>query len=294
MRWDPIKDFQRGIAFGLHQVQVAPLHDKARVVMDHISARRFIMIDTRIKAIFFDVGNTLRTHSPDQALDEQAMQGLVQLLGAQESLESFCDRLSARYRAYQRWANETLIEAPETEIWTRWMLPDWPREQIEPLAQQLTLLWRRRGGRRIVRPDARCVMTELRQRSYCLGVISNTISTVAVPRTLAEHGLIEFFSAVVLSSTFGRRKPDPGIFWEATRLAGVNSEECAYVGDRPTCDVLGSRRAGFPLAIIIHVPDEPPEELPPGVSPAEMKPDLLIYTLGELLSIFPSRKVLAA
>ena len=70
--------------------------------MDHSSARQFTMIDTRIKAIFFDVGNTLRTRTPDQALDEQAKRELVQLLGAQESPKSFCDRLSASYRAYQR------------------------------------------------------------------------------------------------------------------------------------------------------------------------------------------------
>jgi len=70
--------------------------------MDHFSARRFTMIDSTIKAIFFDVGNTLRTRTPDQALDEQAKRELVQLLGAQESPKSFCDRLSASYRAYQR------------------------------------------------------------------------------------------------------------------------------------------------------------------------------------------------
>lgn len=237
-----------------------------------------------IEAIFFDMGTTLRTRVADEELRWQSMRQITALLGTEESPEEFYRRLNERYQAYRQWAQKTLLEASEKEIWTRWMLPDWPSEQIELLAEQLTDLWRGTQGRRVVRPDARLVVAELARRGYRLGVISNTTSARAVPRGLEEYGLAEYFKTVVLSCAFGRRKPDPAIFWEATRQLGVSPARSAYVGDRPTRDVAGPRQAGFALTIIIDNPrarkeaqaDSPPE------------PDKVIRELSELLDIFPS------
>ena len=118
----------------------------------------------------------------------------------------------------------------------------------------MTHLWHRIWGRRVVCPDARQVVAELARRGYRLGVISNTISARAAPCGLEEYGLADYFQTVILSSTFGRRKPDPLIFLEATRQVGVSPARSAYVGDRPTRDVVGPRRAGFAMTIIINNP----------------------------------------
>lgn len=235
-----------------------------------------------IEAVFFDMGGTLRTRTADEELHHQSMAQLVTLLEAEGSPEEFYQRLSERARVYKRWSEETLIEAPEEEIWSRWMLPEWPAEQIEPLAAQLTHLWRGTQGRRVVRPDARRVVTELARRGYRLGVISNTISAYATPRSLEEYGLANYFQTVILSSTFGRRKPDPAIFLEATRQVGTSPARSAYVGDQISRDVVGPKRAGFAMAIIIDNPrarrEMQAQSLP--------KPDVVIRELGELLDIF--------
>jgi putative hydrolase of the HAD superfamily len=55
----------------------------------------------------------------------------------------------------------------------------------------------------------------------------------------------------VLSSQYGRRKPDPSIFFQAARLANLPTSACAYIGDKINRDVLGARRAGFRLALQI-------------------------------------------
>ena len=235
-----------------------------------------------IEAIFFDMGTTLRTRVADEELRRQAMEQLTTLLGEKEAPEAFYQRLTERFRAYRQWAQETLIEAPEKEIWTRWVLPDRPSEQIEPLAEQLTHLWRGTQGRRVVRPDARLVVAELARRGYRLGVISNTISACAVPRGLEEYGLSNYFQTVILSSTFGRRKPDPAIFWEATRQVGVSPARSAYVGDQISRDVVGPRRAGFAMAIIIDNPRARKEMQ----AQLLFKPDVVIQALSDLLDIF--------
>lgn len=235
-----------------------------------------------IEAIFFDVGGTLRTRVADEGLRHQALEQMIALLGEKEAPEAFYQRLTERFLAYRQWAQESLIEAPEEEIWTRWILPDRPSEQIGPLAGQLTHLWRGTQGRRVVRPDARRVVAELARRGYRLGVISNTISAHAVPRGLQEYGLADYFQTVILSSIFGWRKPGPAIFLEATRRVGVSPARSAYVGDQISRDVVGPRRAGFAMAILIDNARARKEAQADSLP----KPDVVINDLGELLDIF--------
>lgn len=238
-----------------------------------------------IEAIFLDVGDTLRILVPDEAHQAHARQQLAMLAGTDESPEAFCARIDARYKLYRKWAFETLIEASEEELWTRWLLPDVPAEKLLPLAGEMTYHFRQSTGRRVQLSDAIPVVAELTRRGYHLGIISNVMTRREIPDWLQTEGLAPYFSPVVLSSIFGRRKPDPAIFLEATRLAGVAPARSAYVGDNPSRDVTGTRRAGFGMAIIMTDPaaaeKDPPTE--------ENKPDVIIHRLAELLDIFPPR-----
>jgi len=239
-----------------------------------------------IEAIFIDVGNTLRVLAEDEPYQAQARQQLATLVGAQESPESFCQRLDQKYKTYRKWAFESLREASERELWTRWMLPDWPPDQIAPLAGELTSLYRKTMGHRHAQPDAKQVVVELNERGYHLGILSNTITEREIPQWLEEDGLSQYFPTVILSSVFGRRKPDPAIYLEAACRAGVTPARAAYVGDNPARDVSGSRRAGFGMVIImIDLADTKERDLT-----GENKPDLIIHSLSELLGIFPARQ----
>jgi putative hydrolase of the HAD superfamily len=239
-----------------------------------------------IEAVFIDVGNTLRVVEADEPYQAQARQQLAALVGAPESPEAFCQRLDERYAAYRAWARATLSEAREKELWTRWLLPDWPPDRIGLLAGELTSLYRKTMGRRRARADTRKVVVELNKRGYRLGILSNTITEGEIPRWLEEDGLRPYFTTVILSSLFGRRKPDPEIFLEAARSAGVTPGRAAYVGDNPSRDVLGCRRAGFGMAIIMIEPANPKNRDLMG----ENKPDLVIHNLIELLNILPARQ----
>ncbi len=236
-----------------------------------------------IQAVFLDVGNTLRVVVPDEAFQSQAKQQLATLIGATESVETLFERLLLRWKDYRKWSLDSLAEANEQELWTRFMLPDFPFEQIAPHAGRLTRLWRDKDGRRVPRPDVKDTVTELHRRGYCLGIIANTITETEIPDWLRSDGLTSYFSAVVLSSQVRFRKPGPEIYWEATRRAGISPERSAYVGDNPLRDVVGTRKAGFGLAIILMNPMEL-EKVPPT---GENKPDMIIHECRELLDIFP-------
>ena len=239
-----------------------------------------------IEVIFIDVGNTLRVLVEDEPYQTKARQRIADLVGAKETPGEFCRRLDERYKVYRKWAFETLLEASEKELWTRWMLPESPSDQIAPLSGELTYLYRQTMGRRFAQPDARQVVVELCKRGYRLGILSNTITEREIPEWLEQDGFSKYFPTVVLSSIFGRRKPGPEIYWEAARRAGVEPGRAAYVADNPSRDVPGSRRAGFGMIIIMLTPAELEKKDLTG----ENKPDRVIHTLSELLDIFPPRQ----
>jgi putative hydrolase of the HAD superfamily len=151
----------------------------------------------------------------------------------------------------------------------------------------LTRLWRDRDGRRIPRPDTIPVIVELSKRGYHLGIIANTITETEIPDWLEEAGLSQYFETVILSSIFGRRKPGPEIYWEAARSIGVDPARSVYVGDNPSRDILGTRRAGFAMTILLMEPDTLKKEPATG----DEKPELIIHELSEPLDIFPGRLV---
>jgi putative hydrolase of the HAD superfamily len=242
--------------------------------------------NTKIEAIFLDVGNTLRIVIPDEAFIAQSKQQLVELTGAKMSTDAFYELLAGRYKVLRKRAKEKLIEASEKEMWTKWMLPDFPTEEIAPLSAKLTRLWRDCDGRRVPREDVNDTVIELSKRGYLLGLIANTITETEIPDYLATENLTSYFKTVILSSKVGIRKPDPEIYWEAARRIGVKPEKCVYVGDNPVRDVEGTRAAGYGMFILFFEPATQAKEPPAG----EIKPDYTIHTMKELLEIFPSRR----
>jgi HAD superfamily hydrolase (TIGR01549 family) len=236
-----------------------------------------------IEAIFLDLGNTLRILIKDEAHMATARRKIVELVGTDEGSEAFFEKLNVRYKTYRKWAFENLREAPEAELWTRWLAPDFPVGKIAPLAVELTYQFRQSMGRRVVVEHGREVVEELYRRGYILGIISNLITSREIPDWMEADGFTKYFKSVVLSAVFGKRKPDPSIYLEAARIAGVEPSRCVYVGDNLKRDVTGTRQAGFGMVVIMISP----EELAKQTIRDENRPDVIIHEFKQLLDIFP-------
>jgi putative hydrolase of the HAD superfamily len=238
-----------------------------------------------IEAIFFDMNGTLRMREPHEPTQHAAAHRMLELLGKEEASDAYWEELTRRYKAYSHWAQANLLQLSEKEIWTRWILPDAPPEQIEPVAAELTLAWSECKGHMIPKPGAEETIIELNRRGYHLGVISNSMSSLDIPRSLDAYGWKEYFEVVILSSVVKCRKPAPEIFQEATRSMNVEPVHCAYLGNRISRDVVGCKRAGFALGIILEPPGGPRAD----EQDQTIQPDLVIHSLNELLDIFPRR-----
>lgn len=246
------------------------------------------LIAQGITTIFLDLGNTLRILLKDQDHMARARQKIAALVGTDEDPAAFCAKLDERYKVYRTWAFENLTEASEAEMWTRWLVPEFPAGKIAPAAAELTYQYRQSMGRRVVADGGREVVETLQRRGYTLGIISNLIGTREIPEWLEAEDFKRYFKTVVLSSVFGKRKPDPAIYLEATRLAGVEPARCVYVGDNLKRDVAGARAAGFGMVIILISP----EELAEAAIADEDRPDVIVHQFRELLDVFPEREPL--
>jgi putative hydrolase of the HAD superfamily len=238
-----------------------------------------------IEAILFDMNGTLRIREPHEQTQQAAFSRMVELLGKENVSDVDWEELARRQKTYGDWAQENLIQLSEAEIWGRWILPDYPREKIEPIAAELTLAWSERKGRTIPTPGAKETLVMLKKRGYRLGIISNTMSTLDIPRSLDAFGWKEYFEVVVLSSALKCRKPSPEPFWKAARALNVDPVHCAYLGNRISRDVVGCKGAGFALGMII----EPFGKTRADEQGQSITPDVLINSLSELLNIFPVR-----
>ena len=233
-----------------------------------------------VEAILFDMNGTLRAREAHEPTQRAALARLQEWI-EREAID--LEELTRRYNTYRDWAQANLIPLPEAEIWSRWMLPGISSALVEPGAAELMLAWSERKGHTIPVNGADTTLTALRERGYRLGVISNSMSTLDIPRSLEAFGWKDYFDVVILSSTLRIRKPSPEPFLEAARRLHLPPGHCAYVGNRVSKDIVGCKRAGFALGLII----EPVSRTRLVQNDQAVTPDIVIHNLSELLDIFP-------
>jgi FMN phosphatase YigB (HAD superfamily) len=146
----------------------------------------------KVKAIFFDIGGTLRVTHPEEGRDMSKIQALMSLIGEKSDPLDFVARVHKGEKAYRRWCKPNYIELPEAELWTRFLLPEYPAPFIRENAITINQFWRESKPKYVL-PDMVETMRELSRRGYRLGLISNTTSSVEGYQLLEETGLTRLF-----------------------------------------------------------------------------------------------------
>ncbi len=91
-------------------------------------------------------------------------------------------------------------------------------------------------------------LEQLRAAGIQLLIVSNADGTVA--DKLAAASLLPCFDRVIDSGQLGIEKPDPRIFEAALEAAGCPAQKVAHVGDLPSVDLEGARRAGIHAVLV--------------------------------------------
>jgi N-acetyl-D-muramate 6-phosphate phosphatase len=94
------------------------------------------------------------------------------------------------------------------------------------------------------------VLAELSARGLAFGIVTNKPGWLTDP-LLEQLGLRERFVCVVSGDTLSERKPHPMPMLHAAKLAGIDPDECVYVGDAER-DVQAAHAAGMPALVATY------------------------------------------
>lgn len=202
---------------------------------------------SRIKAILFDLGDTLIDFGP---LDTRELFSRGARL-AYRYLQQLGYKLPpfVRYHWGQFWAVrwhyfKSRITGREFNALdvlgatSRRMGCPLSQEQMVELAWQWYLPLSRRGT---VEEGLHDMLLAFRRAGLALGIVSNTfVPGEVLDRHLAQLGLLEHFPVRVYSCDVRYRKPDPRIFQIALGRLGVAGPDTMFVGDKINADVAGA------------------------------------------------------
>ena len=237
----------------------------------------------RYKAVFFDLGGTLRIALLEEPWMKHARRKMAEIAGSPVPYEEFYQMIEERYEPYRKWALAENKESGDEELWCKWLLPDYDPARVKQVCHELSFQYRQCKGRRIVVDGGVEVIKGLHDRGYKLGIISNLIGENEVPDWLEEDGLDQYFDSVVLSSVCGLRKPCFEIYQLAAKEMGVELSECVSVADNIKRDIPGAKKAGVGCNIIFSSP----EKKHPVEYTDENRPDAVIEDFREILDLLP-------
>lgn len=240
-----------------------------------------------ITTVLFDMGGTLEDIWVDEESRKEAIGKLDAMLRGwgmetgmtAEDLRRSVDEGWKRYDAVRSAGD---VELKPTQIWGDYILTDFdfPREVLLPHCEEIAHMWEVTYYHRRLRPRVAEMLTELKEAGLKLGVISNTAALYQVFDSLEEYGIREFFQDVTLSSVTGFRKPCRDIFTVSLRQMRSRPEECVYVGDTVSRDVIGSKQAGFAAAI--QIGSQLTREKDAQVAPDALRADAVIEDIYEV------------
>ena len=204
-----------------------------------------------VRAVFFDVGNTLVRINYGAIADHLAVLGVpvsadrVQRAEwrARVRLDADLFAVPASRRStetgdtHTRYLRYTLEGLGVTDEGLIAAVTEWRRTYNLPI-----------GPWNTVDPDAVPALEETRAAGLKTAVISNSNGTI---RGLLDGlGLLRLIDVVLDSGEEGVEKPNPEIFRRALARTGVAASEAVYIGDLHSIDILGARSAGVQAVLL--------------------------------------------
>jgi len=200
-----------------------------------------------IKAVFFDLYNTLVGYDPPR---EEIQAKVLKEFGIEVSPEAFRHPLViADEFIYQEHARSPLSKRSKEETMALYaqyqgiVLKEAGIDVSPELITGILGKWQQSNYKLVLFDDVMPALIHLKELGLILGLISNVDRDIT--SLWQELGLSALLQVVVTSQEVGFNKPQPEIFQEALKQAGVKSSEAIYVGDQYQIDVVGANGAGM-------------------------------------------------
>jgi HAD superfamily hydrolase (TIGR01509 family) len=149
-------------------------------------------------------------------------------------------------------------------------------EMLDERASHMQTLWTGilAANPHKLKPAAKEVLEQLKQRGYALGISTNWYD----PRELlTSYGIYDMFQSIQFSIVPGYCKPAPYMLIQNAHEMGVNPLKCAFIGDDIKRDIPAAKSAGMHPILIVNEG----KEIIPGDDGLTV-----IHKLNELLELF--------
>ena len=205
------------------------------------------------RGILFDLDGTLldypAANDPRALFDEGAAKVYALLTAKGCSLPTF-EQFARQQRAINRridWTTWLTGGEPDGRRLLRRLCNDYRLQRDHASLVLLGDLWHGPTAETAtVAPDVVPTLVALREAGLKLGLVVNTIwPGDVIDHQLESLGLMEFFPVRVYSTEHAAQKPHPNLFRAALDEMHLAAAETIHVGDDPSVDVLGARRAGM-------------------------------------------------
>jgi putative hydrolase of the HAD superfamily len=196
-----------------------------------------------LKAIFFDVGNTLLFPDRSHILAPLHQRGLTPSLDQWHAIERRTKKEFDEILQHEGKADHSFWYLFYSHLLAELGVHDDDLRDALVKATRISANWCD------IHPGTRQALQRLAQR-YPLAIISNADGKIA--DVLKRCGIADCFAAITDSGVVGYEKPHPAIFEAALRTMDASPEQSLYVGDLYSVDYLGATRAGM-QAILFDV-----------------------------------------
>lgn len=212
------------------------------------------------KVITFDMGNTLVAVEPFV----QVFVRICQSLGVPVQAQVMEEAVEAVWHEVVAQDATAIFETTPTASRQWWRdvnlrslhLAGIPPEHLETVEEGFNTILEEPASYTIY-PETLDTLIALRREGYRLGVISNW--GWILPDLCRHWGLDGHLDFVMASARVGYAKPNPRIFQEALRQAGVSAHEMLHVGDSHYADVLGAQAVGIDAVLVNRDGKCPPD-----------------------------------
>jgi putative hydrolase of the HAD superfamily len=201
-------------------------------------------MSSKVKVIFFDVGNTLLFPNRERIHAPLVKRGFVP---DGEHLRDLECRTKNRFDGMMTKNGST-----DHSFW--WMFYSQLLSEIglndDAIRDQLVASISNSANWDAIRPGTAEQLNEIGER-YHVAVISNADGKIE--DVLSRCGIADCFRTITDSGLVGYEKPHPEIFRQALKSMNAAPEESLYVGDVYSVDYLGATGAGM-QALLMDVP----------------------------------------
>ncbi|MFB0514909.1 MAG: HAD family hydrolase [Candidatus Bathyarchaeia archaeon] len=199
-----------------------------------------------IKAVLFDLGNTLVYQNPYKTI-----QKILETHGIIRTTKEI-------EKAFAKTEGEFDIEKhsrlPAHEFYTQLNIHILKHlgitnsNSLQALAEDINIQWFKVSKIYVYR-DVKSTLAKLKKMGLKLGLITDDYRS-DLEKILPKVGLRKFFDVCVCGDTVGKRKPNPRVFKHALNQLNIRASEAIFVGDRLDTDYLGAKNAGMTPILI--------------------------------------------